>query len=580
MRLLLCLLALSSPAYAQLSASATFTSSQVNATTYHYDLVLKNTGTTNVGTFWFSWVPGVDYMPSSPANVKSATGWSATITHAGVGDGYAILWQGGPLAAGQTLAGFGFDSAIAPAQMTGLNVTAYVYSGAPFSDTGFNFSVTSAPAATLSASATVTPSPLTPSTYHYDIVLKNTGTTNVGTFWFAWIPGSDFMPSAPSNIKSPTSWTATVTHAAAPDGYAIQWAGGPLAAGQTLAGFSFDSSVTPSQLAANDTSFVYIGAPLSDPGFSFSPTVSNVATTPSPTGVTPAFGATTQNYTFTFSDTGGFANLKLVDILINNVLDGRVACYIAFIPSGANSGTLDLVDNAGDAGGPFASMSLPGSGSVSNGQCTITAAGAVISGNGNTLSLTLPITFTASFAGNKIIYMSAQNATANSGWSAMGTVNNPASGLTGPTVTGMSPGHTTVATQTYVFTFNDTNGWQDIAVADVLVNSAINGIGACYIAYVPTGATTGSVFLVDNAGDAGGPFVGGFLLPGSGTAANSQCTVSATGSSASGSGNTLTLTLAITFNHSFTGNQVFFLSDRNNAGANSGWQSAGTVAVP
>jgi hypothetical protein len=144
----------------------------------------------------------------------------------------------------------------------------------------------------------------------------------------------------------------------------------------------------------------------------------------------------------------------------------------------------------------------------------------------------------------------------------------------------MTPGRTTIATQTYIFTFNDTSGWQDISVADILVNNAINGTGGCYVAYVPAGASTGAIYLVDDAGDAGGPFIGGFTLPGSGTASNSQCTVSATGSSAAGSGNTLTLTLAITFSHNFTGNQVFFLSDRNSHGQNSGWQSAGSVAVP
>ena len=590
------------PAHAQLSASATVTASQVNATTYHYDLVLKNTGTTTIGTFWFAWIPGYDFLPSPVSNVKSPASWSDNITHFGASDGYGIQWlASGPsayLAAGQTLSGFSFETSATPAQVEGdFNAypgnpveTSEVYSGAPFSDNGYTFVAGNAAVTpVLGASATVTATPLNESTYHYDVVLKNTGTTTAGTFWFGWIPGTDLLPSAPVNVKSPATWSANITHSGGSDGYGIQWvASGPsadLPAGQTLSGFSFEGAITPAQLAGSsggtpvETSFVYSGAPFSDSGFSFVPTNTNAVSTPSPMGVSPPSGsATTQMFTFTFNDTGGYQNLELVDVLINNVLDGRQACYIAFIPSGASSGTIDLVDNGGDAGGPFSSMSLPGTGSVSNGQCSITGSGSLVSGGGNTLTLMLPITFTPSFAGNKVVYMSAQNGSANSGWSALGTWNIAGAAVTGPSVTGMTPGRSTSATMTYTFTFNDTNGWQDITVADVLVNSAINGIGACYIAFVPTGATSGSVLLVDNAGDAGGPF-SGMLLPGSGSVSNGQCTVSANGSMVNGAGNTLMLTLNITFNQSFAGNQVFFAAARS-ATLNSGWQAIGSVSVP
>jgi len=140
----------------------------------------------------------------------------------------------------------------------------------------------------------------------------------------------------------------------------------------------------------------------------------------------------------------------------------------------------------------------------------------------------------------------------------------------------MSPGHSTNATQTYQFTFTDTNGFQDISVANILVNSAIDGRQACYVAFVPS---TSSVLLVDDAGDAGGPY-SGMVLPSSGSVSNSQCTINGAGSSVSGTGNTLTLTLAITFNPIFAGNQIFFLAARNNNGQNSNWQAVGSIAVP
>jgi len=308
--------------------------------------------------------------------------------------------------------------------------------------------------------------------------------------------------------------------------------------------------------------------------------VAGPAVLPSPTSAVPAAGSgTAGTFTFTFSDTGGFTSFTVLDVLINSALDGRKACYVAFVPSGASAGSTYLVDNAGDAGGPYSGMTLPGTQSVSNGQCTISGAGSAVSSSGNSVMLTLAIAFAPAFAGNQVIYMSAQDASSNSGWQALGTWNVPGSTPAGPWVGGMSPGHSTSLTQTYTFTFTDTNGWQDITVANILVNSAIDGRQACYIAFVPSGAASGLVYLVDDAGDAGGPY-SGMVLPGSGSVSNSQCTIGGAGSQVSGSGNTLTVTLAITFTQSFDGNQVFFLAARNNNGQNSNWQAAGTVSVP
>ncbi|SPF55689.1 exported hypothetical protein [Candidatus Sulfopaludibacter sp. SbA4] len=301
--------------------------------------------------------------------------------------------------------------------------------------------------------------------------------------------------------------------------------------------------------------------------------------TPAPTLVNPASGSgSTATFTFTWSDTGGWENLSVVNVLINNVLDGRKACYVAFAPSGPASGTVYLVDDAGDSGGPFSTLALPGSGTAQNGQCSIAGSLSSAQGSGTGLTLMLNITFAAGFAGNQVIYMAAREPVANSGWQALGTWNVPGPAAAGPSVSGLSPGRSTLAAQTYTITYTDTFGWQDIAVANVLVNSAIDGRVACYVAYVPAGAATGTIDLVDNAGDAGGPFSAA-VLPGSGTVSNSQCTISATRISATASGNTLVLTLAITFNQSFAGNQVIYAAVRSNT-LNSGWQAVGSVTVP
>jgi len=302
-------------------------------------------------------------------------------------------------------------------------------------------------------------------------------------------------------------------------------------------------------------------------------------TLPSPASAGPAAGSGSAGaFTFTFSDSAGFQSLTVVDVLINNALDGRQACYVAFVPSGANSGSVYLVDNGGDAGGPYSGMTLPGSQTVSNGQCTITGTGSSVSSSGNSVTLTLAITFASGFAGNKLFYLSAQDASGNSGWQVLGTWNVPGAQAAGPSVSGMSPARSNTSSQTYTFTFTDTIGWQDIAVANVLINSAIDGRHGCYLAFLPASS---SLLLVDDAGDAAGPY-SGMVLPGVGSNGNSQCTVAGAGSTVSGSGNTLTLALAITFSQSFAGNQVFFLAARNGVGSgqNSGWQAVGTNTVP
>ena len=131
------------------------------------------------------------------------------------------------------------------------------------------------------ASATISSTQLDPTDWQYDVTLTDTGTTDVGTFWFSWVPGEDFMGVAPSDVSSPASWTDAVTHGGAGDGYAIQWVATPgdeLTPGNSLGEFQFDSTISPSEMAGDSpfyptmpvlTAFVYSGAPFSDAGFQF-----------------------------------------------------------------------------------------------------------------------------------------------------------------------------------------------------------------------------------------------------------------------------------------------------------------------
>jgi hypothetical protein len=221
-------------------------------------------------------------------------------------------------------------------------------------------------------------------------------------------------------------------------------------------------------------------------------------------------------------------------------------------------------------------MLLPGSGTVSNSQCTITAGGSLVGWVDKTLILTLPITFSPSFAGNKVVFLAAQDkASSPTGWQPLGTWGVPGTAMDGPSVGGVTPARSNSRSQNYSFAFTDTNGWRDIAVASVLINASLDGRHACYAAFVPSGLAASEIFLVSDAADSYQPSA----IPGSGIIANGQCSINAGASSVVASGNTLTVNLALTFAPGFAGNRILFLEARSKS-LSSGWQAVGTVSVP
>jgi probable HAF family extracellular repeat protein len=274
---------------------------------------------------------------------------------------------------------------------------------------------------------------------------------------------------------------------------------------------------------------------------------------PLPAAINPGSGSGSSTVlTFTFTDPRGWQDLDVVDIVINNFLDGRGACYLAYSRS---LNVLYLVNDAGTA-------LLPG---LSNSQCSVSISGSV-SGNGNTLTLPINFIFSPTFGGNKVIYVAARDtAQNNSGWQALGTWGVPGVTTSPTAAVSVAPGRGSGMTQTFAFTFSDTKGWQDLGVVDILINNFLDGRNACYIAY---SRPYNTLYLVNDAGTA--------LLPG---LSNSQCSVSMAGAAA-GSSNTLTLTLNITFSSSFDGNRVIYTAARDFLDANtSGWQALGSWTV-
>jgi len=291
---------------------------------------------------------------------------------------------------------------------------------------------------------------------------------------------------------------------------------------------------------------------------------------PAPVGVSPPAGsASDQTMTITFTDSFGYQDLGVVNILVNNFLDGRRACYLAYSQP---SNVLYLVD---DAGGTLLPGSvLTSSGTISNSQCTVSWSSSAVAANGNTLMLTLTFGFTASFAGSKVIYLAAGDvAGTNSGWQPMGVWQVPGGvPATTTAVVGMNPASGSgLGPAAFAFSFSDTMGFQDLGVVNILVNDFLDGRHACYLAYA---RSYNVLYLMNDNGDA---LLAGQPLSSGGTTSNSQCTVSWSNTPASGNGNSLTLALSIGFNSGFVGNRVFYLAARDvNEANNTGWQAMGS----
>ncbi len=131
-----------------------------------------------------------------------------------------------------------------------------------------------ASAGILDVSAVVSSAPDGPN-FDYKIVLTNSSssTDSLETFWFAWVPGKDFMPTNPVSVTPPAGWTDNITNGGPTDGFAIQFltTTAALAPGNALT-FAFTSADTPAQIAGNSpfypgtpvgTSFVYQNGPFS-----------------------------------------------------------------------------------------------------------------------------------------------------------------------------------------------------------------------------------------------------------------------------------------------------------------------------
>lgn len=105
-----------------IDATGTFTAAPGAGNTSAYTLMLQNNSdsTSPIGSFWFGWVPGQFYLPSTPSSAQAATGWTENIVNGGGASSIQFVASSSSfyLAPGSSLS-FEFNSADPLAVMEG-----------------------------------------------------------------------------------------------------------------------------------------------------------------------------------------------------------------------------------------------------------------------------------------------------------------------------------------------------------------------------------------------------------------------------------------------------------------------------
>ncbi len=165
--LIVSMFALSS-AQGQVSATGTVTAAPSGGN-FLYTISLHNTSaTSNIETFWFSWLPdGYDFLPSAPSSIVAPTNWTDYVESGIYGHSIEFYDTGSssPITPGSTNSSFQFLSSDSPTTMGGsgppfgLPVTySYVYSG---TGTGPGIDPLTASSVIFSMSVTTVPEPAT-----------------------------------------------------------------------------------------------------------------------------------------------------------------------------------------------------------------------------------------------------------------------------------------------------------------------------------------------------------------------------------------------------------------------------------
>jgi hypothetical protein len=272
---------------------------------------------------------------------------------------------------------------------------------------------------------------------------------------------------------------------------------------------------------------------------------------PAVVSLSPSTGqGSSASFVLTVSDSGGASSLSTVQLLVGSSTALASSCSITYI---ARQSTFGLTNDAGTGYGAYVS---PGQAtSISNSQCTLNGTGSSVQLAGNTLTMTVNLSFSSAFSGagngpNKNVYAEPVDAAGQapaSGLTLMGTWTVPQPVIGGPpTTVSLTPASGQGTSQAFTLVVSDSAGATDLSAVHLIVSGPAILTNACWVTYFPQKNSFG---LVTDSASA----YAGYVTPGQATnVSNSQCTVSGTGSSVQSSGSLLTMTLNLAFKPNFS----------------------------
>jgi hypothetical protein len=299
-------------------------------------------------------------------------------------------------------------------------------------------------------------------------------------------------------------------------------------------------------------------------------TVPATSTLPTTVSVTPSSGSgLQQTFALQYADPLGAADLMSVWAWIAvgfNPAAPSNSCLVEYV---RNTNLLYLYN---DAGTTWVSPATLGSaGTLSNSQCSLNLAAATVTTSGTNLTLNLPVTFTAAYAGAKNTYMYAAGSSANSGWQTMGGWTVLATSIL-PTTVSVTPSGGLGLQQAFALQYADPLGAADLTSVWVWITANFTPAtpsNTCLVEYV---RNTNLLYLYNDAGT-------GWLPPATpgaaGTLGNSQCSLNLAAATVTTLGTNLTLNLPVTFTLAYAGAKTTFMYAWG-ASANSGWQTMGS----
>jgi hypothetical protein len=126
-------------------ASGTISSS--GSGPFTYDLTFSDAAgaTSPIGSVWYSWVPGLFFLPGNPTSASAPAGWTATLQANSVQ--FIANSSASDITAGQSLSGFSYQAMFSPAQLAAAanSGKSDAYSAGLFSDGGDIFVVQAVP---------------------------------------------------------------------------------------------------------------------------------------------------------------------------------------------------------------------------------------------------------------------------------------------------------------------------------------------------------------------------------------------------------------------------------------------------